>query len=289
MLFVPAAVRSTMLETVDCPGHPVGTRKCWSSRTPYREAHCAHKTMGWWRHARRWPAKWYGKTDDDAAIDMPPLLRLLTTVLAPIGGPIYGGTVHYSSLNTTNLEGRCFASGGFNAVRYKQRYCAQREMAGPYAYVEGPLEILSPPAMRFLATQVAVDPRMRCHYEDLYVGVALAQHPQLTLVNIERLIGRKDIYQMGRKEYLGPDSLLAHWVRSEEAFRKVSADFERKRSMRAAGSSAVTCAPWRSTFAQLRHFPCCQNWTVCEPITPLLRPRGGRVGEASVAGSDASA
>lgn len=43
LLFVPAATRSTMLEMTDCPGHPVGSRRCFSGRTPFREAHCSHK------------------------------------------------------------------------------------------------------------------------------------------------------------------------------------------------------------------------------------------------------
>ena len=114
---------------------------------------------------------------------------------------------------------------------------------------------------------------MRCHYEDLYVGVELSAHPSLRLVNLERLLGRKDIYVPGRREYIGADGLLAHWVRSQQAYERVAADFERKRALHAAGSSALRCAPWRSTFAQLDQFPCCHNWTVCEPVTPLLRQR----------------
>ena len=239
LLFVPATVRSTMLETADCPGHEPGTRRCWSSRTPYREAHCAHKTMGWWQVAGRWPARWYGKTDDDALIDMPALLFMLRAVLAPIGGAIYGGIVHYSSLNTTNLEGACFSSGGNSAARYKRRYCPTADMAGPYPYVEGPLEILAPETQRFLAQRAARDPRMRCHYEDLYVGVELSAHPSLRLVNLERLLGRKDIYVPGRREYIGADGLLAHWVRSQQAYERVAADFERKRALHAAAGGGA--------------------------------------------------
>lgn len=198
-------------------------------------------------------------------------------------------------------------------MRYRRRYCAHAEMAGPYPYVEGvhtngspahalhalcarifvhvplaahlahpkvkwfagPLEILSPEAQRFLAARAHVDARMRCHYEDLYVGIELSAHPQLSLVNLERLLGRKDIYIPRSSQYIGADGMLAHWVRSEEAFVRVRRDFEVKRRLRAAGSSDVHCAPWRASFVELAHFPCCQNWTVCEPVTPLLRQRGG--------------
>ena len=41
------------------------------------QRHCAHKMVGWWRAAARWPAVFYGKTDDDAAIDLPRLVPLL--------------------------------------------------------------------------------------------------------------------------------------------------------------------------------------------------------------------
>ena len=252
----------------------MGSRKCWSDRTPYREAHCAHKTMGWWKLAKRWPSRWYGKTDDDAVIDLPPLLRFLREEMAAIPGPVFGGIVHYSSLNTTNLEGACFASGGLNAIKSRRRRCSGPEFAGPCPYVEGPLEILSPEVMRFLSEHAAVDPRQRCHYEDLYVGIAIAGHASLSLVNLERLLGRKDVYIPGRREFVGADSMLAHWVRSEDAFKRVVNGFERTRGLRSRRSNALQCAPWASAFPPLRDgFPCCHDWHVCEPITPLLRHR----------------
>ena len=227
--------------------------------------------MGWWRAAGRWPAKWYGKTDDDAVVDLPPLLSLLDDVLSRVDAPVYAGIVRYSSLNTTNLEGACFASGANGAVRYRARYCPQAEIAGPYPYVEGPLELLSPSVQQHLAPLALSDPRQRCHYEDLYVGIHIASHPNISLVNLERLLGRKDIYLPRHTEYIGPDALLAHWVRSEVAFDQVEHDFVRKR--RRIGSSAIQCAPWAQTFPPLEKFPCCRKWVVCEPVTPLLRQR----------------
>ena len=274
VLFVKCARQATMLETVDCPGHKAGTKRCFSSRTPYHEAHCAHKTMRWWRLAHQWPSKWYGKTDDDAVIDLPPLLSLLENVLAPIPGPVFGGIVHYSSINLTNLEGVCFAHGANAAIGRKARQCPGAGVGGPYPYVEGPLEILSPEVMRFLHDRAEVDPRQRCHYEDLYVGAAIAQHPALSLVNLDTMLGRKDIYEPGRREYVGADSMLAHWVRSEEAFARVERDFERNRRTRSEQSSALRCYDWAETFPKLLEgFPCCHHWRVCEPVTPLLRQR----------------
>ena len=274
LLFVPAAGLATMLEMADCPGHAAGTRRCFSGRTPFREAHCAHKSMGWWRAAGQWPARWYGKTDDDAVIDLPPLMHLLNGVLADISGPVFGGIVRYSSINTTNLEGACFSSGGRLAMRYRSRYCKQPEIRGPYPYVEGPLEILSPEVQQHLAPRAVADPRQRCHYEDLYVGIHIAAHPQISLVNLERLLGRKDIYEPRHTEYIGPDALLVHWVRSEAAFGQVERTFERKRkNAELAAEGRLSCAPWISSFPPLADFPCCHNWTVCEPNTPLLRQR----------------
>ena len=275
LLFMPAAHRATGLERVDCPGQRKGSRRCFSQLTPYHEAHCAHKTMGWWRVAGQWPARWYGKTDDDAVIDVPPLLRLLSDALAPISGPVFAGIVRYSSVNMTNLEGVCFASGATYAIRYRRKYCAGPRFAGPFPYVEGPLEILSPDVQSFLSQRARMDPRQRCHYEDLYVGMLIAQHPQLSLVNLATLLGRKDIYEPGRREYLGPDSFVAHWVRSQAAYERVEADFDTAQRVRSASGNTLRCAPWAESFPPLReHFPCCvQNWTLCEPATPLLRPR----------------
>ena len=58
LLFLAAATLSTMLDRADCRGHTTGSLKCFSDRTPYREAHCAHKAMGWWRTAGQWPSRW---------------------------------------------------------------------------------------------------------------------------------------------------------------------------------------------------------------------------------------
>jgi hypothetical protein len=61
----------------------------------------AFKTVGWFLHAQRWQAKWYGVTDDDALIDLPPLLLLLDA--APLG-PSWAGVANYYYLNATSLE-----------------------------------------------------------------------------------------------------------------------------------------------------------------------------------------
>ena len=293
----------------------------------YREAHCSHKTMGWWRAASRWPSKWYGKTDDDAVIDLPPLLALLAT-LPP--GPVYGGIVRYSSLNSSTLEGGCFSPGGNGAVRQRthgRRAAACAALEGPYPYVEGPLEILSADVQAFLAPRVQPDPRQRCHYEDLYVGRYMAAHPRLSLVNLDLLLGRKDVYNGGRTEFMGADAFVAHWVRhgantrtrmrgrasrgvpcapctaqaaapwvlcllqvrKDDAFAAVLADFEASRASRSMSSYGVSCSRWADSFGLLKHFPCCQRWDVCEPNTPIIKARGGRGGEPSSSGAQVSA
>ena len=35
------------------------------------------------------------------------------------------------------------------------------------------------------------------------------------------------------------------------------------------------------SFPPLAHFPCCHNWTICEPRTPLLRQRTGYIVRAN--------
>ena len=257
VLFAPAAHTSTALD----------------KSSPYRQAHCAHKTIGWWRAARRWPSVWYGKTDDDAVIDLPPLLTLLTMLPS---GPVFGGIVRYSGLNASNLNGECFSPGALGVVNKRRfgsgaRRCASFE--GPYPYVEGPLEILSADVAGFLADRAAVDARMRCHFEDLYIGRLVAMHPRLSLVNLDTLLGHKDVWNPFNGRFVGADSLLAHWVRDGRAFELVTAGFEASR-IRSPAASALHCAPWASSFVELSSFPCCQNWSVCEPQTPLLRRRG---------------
>lgn len=242
----------------------------------YREAHCSHKTMGWWQAAMRWPSVWYGKTDDDAVIDLPPLLSLLRQ-MPP--APVYGGIVRYSSLNASTLDGDCFSPGANGAVRVRQKgkqaaKCAALE--GPMPYVEGPLEILSADVAQYLSTRAWPDPRQRCHFEDLYVGRAIASHPKLTLVNLDTLIGRKDVWDPRNGHWVGADSLLAHWVRSKAAFNTVSRTFEARRGLLSASSLQLRCGRWAETFALLPSFGCCHEWSICEPLTPTLRKRGAR-------------
>ena len=241
----------------------------------YREAHCAHKTMGWWQSALRWPSRWYGKTDDDAVIDLPPLRSLLARLPS---GPVYGGIVHYSSVNTSNLEGGCFSPGAWGAVRARTvgraaARCAALE--GPYPYVEGPLEILSPDVAGFLGMRAERDGRQRCHFEDLYVGRYIAAHPALSLVNLDSMLGHKDVWHPPSGAWLGADSFLAHWVRTDEAFGRVTERFAAARALRHPDALALRCSSWRRSFSSLAAFPCCHNWTLCEPATPLLRARSG--------------
>ena len=70
-------------------------------------------------------------------------------------------------------------------------------------------------------------------------------------------------------------------MRSEEAFTRVAREFEAKRRVRSADSASLTCMPWLPSFPPLAHFPCCHNWTICEPRTPLLRQRTGYIVRAN--------
>ena len=63
------------------------------SELPQR--HCAHKMVGWWRAVSRWPAVFYGKTDDDAVVDLSQLVPLLTYSLPRY--KTFAGVLRYSS------------------------------------------------------------------------------------------------------------------------------------------------------------------------------------------------
>ena len=92
--------------------------------------------------------------------------------------------------------------------------------------------------------------------------------PRVMAVNLDTLIGRKDIWTQ-RGAWLGAEGLLAHWVRTYDAYERVTADFEKRNRHREVVSD-VACHPWAAEFARLAEFPCCHNWSVCAPVAPLL-------------------
>jgi hypothetical protein len=157
------------------------------SELPQR--HCAHKMVGWWRAAARWPAAFYGKTDDDAAIDLPRLVPLLMQSLPRTR--VYAGVVRYSSINESDWQGVCWAPGAGGALKLRRRdpACAASHVYGhlgernegiygPFPFVEGPLVLMSADVLSWLAPKLAIDRRQLCHFEDLLLGRELSHRPQ---------------------------------------------------------------------------------------------------------------
>ena len=125
------------------------------------DQHCAHKMIGWWSIAQRWPAAFYAKTDDDALLDLGRMLPLLASLPS---SRLYAGILRYSSINESTLEGVCWASGAFGALR-RRRQCPQTR--GPIVFAEGPFVVMSSDVQSWVAPRLAVDERQRCHFEDL--------------------------------------------------------------------------------------------------------------------------
>lgn len=248
------------------------------SELPQR--HCAHKMVGWWRAASRWPAAYYVKTDDDAAVDLAQLVPLLRSPSMP-RTRAYAGVVRYSSLNESSLLGVCWAPGAGGALKLRQRRAECVGAYGPFPFAEGPLIVLSVDVQAWLAPRLAIDVRQRCHFEDLLLGQELSRHPSLHLVNLDRLVGRSNVIA-GKQQgggWVGATGILAHWTRTDEHFRRAIAGFSRATAAKAttfalAASAtwspisvapALECSLWRGSYTDLTAYPCCNNWTLCVP------------------------
>ena len=215
----------------------------------------------------RWPASFYGKTDDDAVIDLPPLLGLLEQL--PHSAPVFTGIIRYSSINQSTLAGMCWGAGAMSALRKRALSCAGADGFGPFPYAEGPLILMSAPLQRWVAPRLKLDDRQRCHFEDLLLAREVASQPAVTILNLVGLIGKKDVLPpVGRRntgEWMGTEGFLAHWTRTEEHFRRAVAEFPLRRRPT---PPTLQCAPWAASFEPIRTFPCCRNWTLCEPDAP---------------------
>jgi hypothetical protein len=79
--------------------------------------------------------------------------------------------------------------------------------------------------------------------------------------------------------WVGATGLLAHWVRTEKNFWRAVAEFrtsqqqqqqlwkggDAQRTVAPAPNITLECSLWRSSYADLAFYPCCQNWTLCVP------------------------
>eukprot|EP00316_Scyphosphaera_apsteinii_P015914 CAMPEP_0119329600 /NCGR_PEP_ID=MMETSP1333-20130426/76220_1 /TAXON_ID=418940 /ORGANISM="Scyphosphaera apsteinii, Strain RCC1455" /LENGTH=383 /DNA_ID=CAMNT_0007338759 /DNA_START=87 /DNA_END=1234 /DNA_ORIENTATION=+ len=264
------------------PALPQGTGFC------LRKLIMARKTLSWWQRATEWNASYYAKTDDDAIIDLEQLLVLLNA--AP-HGPLYGGVVRFSCINTTSLTcPSCFfAFGAVGALKLMIRNRASSPACdfGPFPFALGPLQILSQPVCAWAASRVAqLNRRLQtCPMnEDALFGSLLAFHPNLTLLNLEGTLGNFDVQWLPHKLWHGAPSLLAHKISTSEAWSLATRDFIESKQTNGGLATYCTrrldrkwqqharriychgeqlrllCKPWSQEFASLRMFPCCRVW-----------------------------
>ena len=282
-----------------------------------RERIMAFKTMGWLVLAQRWQASWYGVTDDDALVDLPPLLLLLRA--AP-WGPSWAGVVNYYYLNATSLHAArqnttrkpawlprlpCHALGIAGALNLGQLHGC--EGYGPYPFMLGSLNLMSRelhawavvPLQALLRRLEAVS----CPPGgDALPGYVIAQHPALNLINLDGALGRFDI-DWSRGRWRGSPSLLAHQVRTHEAFQLARRDINATRQLHGmqggftrycatrprggsqrrwhreaqrrfcrASALSLPCQRWPMQDDSVRMLPCCHGWRVCTTPPPLSNP-----------------
>lgn len=255
----------------------------------------ARLSAWWWRAAERWPARFYGKTDDDAVID----LQMLPALLRPIpAGPSLAGAVRYSCLNTTthSCKSPCHALGAVSALRLRTT-CACGCDFGPFPFVLGPLIMMSSELRTWVVPLVNVSTASPCPAsEDVLMGSILARHPYISMVDLSGALGNFDVLWSPTR-WAGPPSLLAHHVYSDEVFYLAVRDFRvatathdgfnrycaasismgkqrhrraRKKFCEQNGISMhFRCVPWSAEFPRLAEFPCCTKWTYCETPPPL--------------------
>lgn len=276
----------------------------------------AFKATGWLVHAARWRASWYGVTDDDALIDLPPLLALLAA--AP-NGPSWAGVVSYYFLNESSLQPArqnktlkpawlprppCYAMGTAGALDLRRRRgCAAY---GPYPFMHGALHLLSHELHQWSLSPLGA---LLARLEDAWCpaggdalpGSALSRHPNLSLINLDGAVGRFDVdWRHGK--WSGAQSLLAHRVRTHEAFEFALQEFNGTRRAHAAGGTPgsdvfsayceapaqdashregqtrfcrgaklqLPCERWVMQDPSVSSLPCCQAWNVC--FTPAAAP-----------------
>ena len=170
----------------------------WLNVTEGLVTGCIEKSFGWWAHATRAhpSAAFIAKTDDDAFVDLPSLVRLLRAVRAEPGSPlVYGGWLQWTSWFERRYFGCGWATSPLDALRERQgktSNCARcqhcfvnnaprptREpinltVVGPYPFAVGALEVMS----GALAARVFGSPWVRSYVRDATRDSATVAHAQ---------------------------------------------------------------------------------------------------------------
>ena len=138
----------------------------WLNVTEGLVTGCIEKSFGWWAHATRAhpSAAFIAKTDDDAFVDLPSLVRLLRAVRAEPGSPlVYGGWLQWTSWFERRYFGCGWATSPLDALRERARRATARgantalstnaprptrepissPSSGRYPFAVGALEVMS--------------------------------------------------------------------------------------------------------------------------------------------------
>ena len=217
-----------------------------------RERIMALKTVGWLIEAAlRWPAQYYGATDDDAVIDLEPMLAVLHAL--PRTRPVWAGVMNYGYLNEETLSWRrrnqtrspswlprrpCVAAGALGALKLRRHGC--NGGGGPYPFALGSLKLMSYHIASWARERlVAVQSQLlaRRHIpadaancpagEDMQVGHVVAQFPSLSMVNLGKALGAYEIEKRAGKRRV--PAWLAHKVTTSAEFESVLQDFNTSR------------------------------------------------------------
>ena len=149
----------------------------------------AYKSFDFWRLATTlWDSRYYLKTDDDAVINMPLMLRLLDALdaaAAPGGGGggssgdeaplVVAGDINWGTIDLGKLEGHCWSTRPAESLVWKRRQCQSEH--GPAPFPTGALVLLSAGVARRLSSTLVQSGWLRRtgiagYWEDRLVGLA---------------------------------------------------------------------------------------------------------------------
>ena len=160
------------------------------------ESH-AYKSFDFWRLATTlWDSRYYLKTDDDAVINMPLMLRLLDALDAaaavPGGGGggggggssgdaaplVVAGDINWGTIDLSKLEGHCWSTRPAESLVWKGRQCQGEH--GPAPFPTGALVLLSAGVARRLSSTLVQSGWLRRsgiagYWEDRLIGLSASR------------------------------------------------------------------------------------------------------------------
>ena len=256
----------------------------------------AYKELQWWRHCHAWRGRYYVKTDQDAVLNLPLLLRLTTATDAAAtsvpgregsaDGPlVFAGDINWGTWNLTSLQGHCWADEPRAAVRNhkcKQRgqRCCPREY-GPAPFATGALQIFSAALQTRLSRTIArrgwaARTDLIGYYADRLIGLGVTEDSRRVLMVYLNPYNHYDqptgVYEQevratsGQRSTLyaleGPGGLLvSHHVRTPRAFdAAVEAMLP---AVQSADQLRVSCRPLRRIVRLDDLPPSLARWRSC--------------------------